>query len=100
MADLDRPVKKPAPKKARQRYRMLDMQSLAHFKYDLNEVIERSTMDPVRHDQFIANLIQKGLRMNIDVAQDYIDEMVKKNLLDEPSADRMRRLLVRYSRFR
>ena len=92
--------KKPESKKARQRFKMLNMHFLSHFKYDLNEALARSDMDENQYDQFKANLITKSSRVGIHAGREYVDTMIKEELLDESSGERIKRLLQRYSKIR
>ena len=87
-------------KKARQRYKMLNVHFLAHFKYDLNEILDRSEMDPARFDLFKANLITKASRNGIQDAREYVDSFIKEGFLDEKSGERLKKLLQRYSKIR
>jgi len=79
---------------------MLNVYHLPHFKYDLNEVLVRSEMDPSRFDQFTANLLTKATRRGINDAKDYISDATQDGIIDEVSADRVKRLLHRYSKLR
>ena len=79
---------------------MLNVYFLAHFKYDINEILDRSEMDPNRFDLFKANLITKATRNSINDAKDYVDSFVKEGFLDEKSGERIKKLLHRYSKIR
>ena len=87
-------------KKARQRFRMLNVHFLAHFKYDLNEILVRSDMDDSQYVKFTANLITKASRNGISDARTYVDSVFKDEVIDESSAERIKKLLQRYSKLR
>lgn len=95
-----RSAKRPRPKQPSKRTSMLNLHRLIPFKYDLREIMENSEMDPDMAQTFLANVIAKASRVSIRDAKTYVGDMVDEERIDSISADRVCRLLDRYTRYR
>ena len=79
---------------------MLNMHRLKPFKYDINEVLSASAMDPAMASSFLGSLIAKASRISARDAMVYIDPFVDDGFLTEDEAEKICRLLDRYSKYR
>jgi len=79
---------------------MLNLGRLDYFKWDLNEIMDRSGMDPEKINSFKANLEARARQRSIREAKDYIHEVEARGDLSRDIGDRLCRLLDRYTRVR
>ncbi|MGI6009649.1 MAG: hypothetical protein ACOX8X_06015, partial [Methanomethylophilus sp.] len=82
------------------RQSMLNTHKLAPFKYDMNEVLSRSSMDPTMASSFLATVIAKASRISTRDAKDYVQTFVDEGHLTKDEASDIGRLLDRYSKYR
>lgn|GEM_PF-6225803 len=80
------------------RKKLLNLSRERDFLYDLDEVLDASK---AAENQGVlrANLLKKASQNGIDEAIEYLDE-VKGTTITEPTADKIERLLKRYSTWR
>jgi hypothetical protein len=90
---------KPA-KAASQRQSMLNTHKLAPFKYDMNEILSQSSMDPTMASSFLATIIAKASRISTKEAKDYAKTFVDAGNLTKDEFDRVSKLMDRYSKYR
>ena len=90
---------KPA-KVASQRQSMLNTHKLAPFKYDMNEILSQSSMDPTMASSFLATIIAKASRISTKEAKDYAKTFVDAGNLTKDEFDRISKLMDRYSKYR
>jgi hypothetical protein len=90
---------KPA-KAASQRQSMLNTHKLAPFKYDMNEILSQSSMDPTMASSFLATIIAKASRISTKEAKDYAKTFVDAGNLTKDEFDRISKLMDRYSKYR
>ena len=81
--------KQQRTKESTKRQAMLNTHRLNPFKYDMNEILEASAMDPSKASSFLASVIAKALKTFLDSGDLTKDEF-----------DRICKLLDRYSRWR
>ncbi|WP_400202926.1 hypothetical protein [Methanomethylophilus alvi] len=88
------------PKEASKRQSMLNTHKIAPFKYDMNEILSQSSMDPVMASSFLASVIAKASRISTRDAKDYAKTFVDEGNLTKDEYDRICRLMDRYSKYR
>jgi hypothetical protein len=76
---------------------MLNLQHKDVFKYHMLRALERSQMRMDHTATFVANVLSQATQNSISDAKDYIDSVVKEELLDGETADRLFRLLDKYT---
>ncbi|WII09978.1 hypothetical protein O8W32_03930 [Methanomassiliicoccales archaeon LGM-DZ1] len=79
---------------------MLNTHRLAPFKYDMNEVLSQSSMDPTMASSFLATVIAKASRISTRDAKDYVQTFVEAGNLTKDESVSINRLLDRYSMYR
>ena len=79
---------------------MLNTHRLAPFKYDMNEVLSQSSMDPTMASSFLATVIAKASRISTRDAKDYVQTFVEAGNLTKDESVSINRLLDRYSVYR
>ncbi len=79
---------------------MLNTHKIAPFKYDMNEILSQSSMDPVMASSFLASVIAKASRISTRDAKDYAKTFVDEGNLTKDEYDRICRLMDRYSKYR
>jgi len=97
------PVKKkpkPQTKEATRKQPMLNTHRIAPFKYDINELIAATKMDPSTASSFLASIVAKASRVSTKDAKEYAKTFVESGALTKEEYDRMCRLMDRYSKFR
>lgn len=95
-----RPGQGQRPKEASKRQSMLNTHKVAPFKYDMNEVLSQSSMDPVMASSFLASVIAKASRISTRDAKDYAKTFVDEGNLTKDEYDKISKLLDRYSKYR
>jgi len=90
---------KPKTKEATKKQPMLNTHRIAPFKYDMNEIIQTTQMDPSAASSFLASVIAKASRQSARDAKDYVRTFVDEGLTKEES-DRICRLIDKYSKYR
>ena len=70
------------------------------FKYDMNEILEASAMDPSKASSFLASVIAKASRVSTKDAKDFVKTFLDSGDLTKDEFDRICKLLDRYSRWR
>jgi len=91
---------KPKVKVGSKRQSMLNTQKLAPFKYDMNEVLSASSMDPAKTSAFLASVIAKGSRVSTREAKDYAKTFLDSGDLTKEEFDKVSRLMDKYSKYR
>ncbi len=87
-------------KAASQRQSMLNTHKLAPFKYDMNEILSQSSMDPTMANSFLATIIAKASRISTKDAKDYAKTFVDDMYLSKEEFDKISKLMDRYSKYR
>lgn len=82
------------------RQSMLSTRRVGPFKYDLKEILEKSSLEPSVQSSFLASLIAKASRTSIKDAKLYAKDFVSEEGLTEEEFSRISRLLDRYSKYR
>ena len=91
---------KPKPKVGSKRQSMLNTQKQAPFKYDMNEVLSASSMDPAKASAFLASVIAKGSRVSTRDAKDYAKTFLDSGDLTKEEFEKISRLMDKYSKYR
>ncbi|MFA6642754.1 MAG: hypothetical protein WCS40_05090 [Methanomethylophilus sp.] len=89
-----------SPRVSTPRQAMMNAHRIMPFKYDMNEVLSQSSMDPTMASSFLASVIAKASRISIHEAKDYIKTFLEEGNLSRDEFDRINRLLDKYSRYR
>lgn len=92
--------KQQRTKESVKRQAMLNTHRINPFKYDMNEILEISSMDPSKASSFLASVIAKASRVSIKDAKDFVKTFLGSGDLTKEEHDRICKLLDRYSRWR
>ncbi len=87
-------------KESTKRQAMLNTHRINPFKYDMNQILETSTMDPAKASSFLASVIAKASRVSTKDAKDFIKTFVESGDITKDEADKFSKLLDKYSRYR
>ena len=82
------------------RKRMLDLRREGHFKYDLKDVLSRSSLPPEQMAAFVATIFSKGSRQSTIDAKEWVTQKLTENVITKPERDAINTLIDRYSRYR
>lgn len=96
-AKKNRPVK---TKESTKRQSMLNTHKINPFKYDMNEVLNASSVDPSKASSFLASVIAKASRVSTRDAKDFVKTFLESGDLTKEEHDKICRLLDKYSKFR
>lgn len=88
---------KPAPT---ERKRMLDISREGHFRYDLREVLSKSSVPPEQIAGFAATILSKGARQSTVEAKDWVTTKLNENVITKAERDAINTIIDRYSKFR
>ena len=87
-------------KESTKRQAMLNTHRINPFKYDMNQILEASTMDPAKASSFLASVIAKASRVSTREAKDFVKTFLDAGDLTKDEADKIGKLLDKYSRYR
>ncbi|UAL07933.1 MAG: hypothetical protein KRP56_01350 [Candidatus Methanogranum gryphiswaldense] len=87
-------------KESTKRQSMLNTHRIAPFKYDMNEVLSASSMDPSKASSFLATIIAKSSRVSTRDAKDFAKTFIDSEDLSKEEYDKIGRLLDKYSKYR
>ena len=87
-------------KESTKRQAMLNTHRINPFKYDVNEVLSNSSMDPSKASSFLASVIAKASRVSSKDAKEFIKTFLESGDLTKEEHDRICRLLDKYSKYR
>ena len=96
-------VKKNKPvrtKESTKKQSMLNTHKLSPFKYDMNEILNASSMDPAKASSFLASVIAKASRISTKTAKEFVKTYLDAGDLTKDEYDKICKLLDRYSKFR
>ncbi len=93
----NKPVK---TKESTKKQPMLNTHKLAPFKYDMNEILSASRMDPAKASSFLASVIAKASRISTKAAKEFAKTFLDSDDLTKEEYDKICKLLDRYSKFR
>jgi len=91
---------KTRTKESTKRQSMLNTHKLAPFKYDMNEILSASAMDPSKASSFLATIIAKASRLSTREAKDFVKTFLEEGDLTKEEHDRICRLMDKYSKYR
>ncbi len=92
--------KQQRTKESTKRQAMLNTHRINPFKYDMNEILEASAMDPSKASSFLASVIAKASRVSTKDAKDFVKTFLESGDLTKEEFDKICKLLDRYSRWR
>lgn len=92
--------KQQRTKESTKRQAMLNTHRINPFKYDMNEILDASAMDPSKASSFLASVIAKASRVSTKDAKDFVKTFLESGDLTKEEYDRICKLLDRYSRWR
>jgi hypothetical protein len=96
-AKKNKPVR---TKESTKKQPMLNTHKLAPFKYDMNEILTASRMDPAKASSFLASVIAKASRISTKAAKEFAKTFLDAEDLTKDEYDKICKLLDRYSKFR
>jgi hypothetical protein len=82
------------------RKRMLDLRREGHFKYDLREILGRSSLPAEQIASFAATIFSKGSRQSTVEAKDWVTTKLNEQVITKAERDAINTLIDRYSKFR
>lgn len=88
------------PPRDNDRRRMLDLRREGHFKFDLKEVLARSSLPPESVASFAATIFSKGSRQSTVDAKDWVTTKFNEQVLTKAERDAINTVIDRYSKFR
>ncbi len=91
---------KPKTKESTKRQSMLNTHKLAPFKYDMNEVLAASALDPAKASSLLASVIAKASRVSTREAKDFMKTFLEAGDITKEEYDKIGRLLDKYSKYR
>ena len=91
---------KPKTKEATKKQSMLNTHKLAPFKYDMNEILSSTQLDEAKASAFLASLIAKASRQSTREAKDFVRTFQDAGDLSKEEADKICRLMDKYSKYR
>ncbi len=98
--DKSRKNKQQRTKESTRRQAMLNTHRINPFKYDMKQILDESAMDPNKASAFLASVIAKASRVSTRDAKDFIKTFVDEGDITKDEADRIGKLLDKYSRYR
>lgn len=79
---------------------MLNTHRINPFKYDMNEILDTTSMDPSKASSFLASVIAKASRVSTKDAKEFIHTFLDSGDLTKEQHDKICRLLDKYSKYR
>ena len=96
-AKKNKPVR---TKESTKKQSMLNTHKLSPFKYDMNEILSASRMDPAKASSFLASVIAKASRISTKAAKEFAKTFLDEGDLTKEEYDKICKLLDKYSKFR
>ena len=87
-------------KESTKRQAMLNTHRINPFKYDMNQILDASAMDPAKASSFLASVIAKASRVSTKDAKDFVRTFQDAGDLTKDEVDKISKLLDKYSRYR
>ena len=87
-------------KESTKRQAMLNTHRINPFKYDMNQILDASAMDPAKASSFLASVIAKASRVSTKDAKDFVRTFQDAGDLTKDEVDKINKLLDKYSRYR
>ena len=87
-------------KESTKKQSMLNTHKLNPFKYDMNEILSASRMDPAKASSFLASVIAKASRISTKAAKEAVKTFLDEGDLTKEEHDKICKLLDKYSKFR
>ena len=84
----------------RSRRPLLNLGKLAYFKYDLNQIVDRSDIEDSLIGSFKGTIIAKSSKISIQNAKEYIREIEGREQITTDTSKRICNLLDRYTTYR
>jgi hypothetical protein len=79
---------------------MLDLRREGHFKFDLKEMLSRSSLPPEQLAAFAATIFSKGARQSTVDAKDWVTSKLHEQVITKAERDAINTLIDRYSKWR
>lgn len=79
---------------------MLNTHKIAPFKYDMNEILSSTSMDPSKASSFLASIIAKASRVSTRDAKEFAKTFLESGDLTKEEYDKISRLMDKYSKYR
>lgn len=79
---------------------MLDMRREGHFKFDLRDILSRSSLPSEQIAAFAATIFSKGSRQSTIEAKDWVTLKLTENVITKVERDAINTLIDRYSKWR
>ncbi len=84
-------------RESRSRSRLLDKGKQNYFKYDLEDILGRSTTPAEMHGSIIQTLWSKGTRDGVDAAREFLKEKHDEGSVDDETRRFIDKAIERYS---
>ncbi len=79
---------------------MLSMHKIQPFKYDMNEILSETSMDPAKANAFLATVVAKASRISLKDAKEYIATVAEAGDITKEEQTKFNNLLQKYSKYR
>ena len=79
---------------------MLSMHKVTPFKYDMNQILNESSLDPAKANAFLATVVAKASRISLKDAKEYIAAETDAGNITKDEQTKFNNLLQRYSKYR
>ncbi|MDR0523383.1 MAG: hypothetical protein LBG62_03050 [Candidatus Methanoplasma sp.] len=93
-------TKKSKAREGSKRQSMLNTHRLQPFKYDMNEILSSSSMDPAKSSSLLASVIAKASRTSTREAKEFVKTYLDAGDITKDEYDRIARLMDKYSKYR
>lgn len=82
------------------RQKMFDQSRDELFEYDARQALDDAPIDEDHYKAFLQQVMTRGSRQGIENAKDFVQSKAEEEMLDQDTADRLKRLLDKYSKYR
>lgn len=87
-------------RESRQRERMLDQSKANYFRYELEDLLKKSTVPEEQQNALIQTLWAKGSRTSAQEAKVWLNDKVKEKLVDAATQQKILGIMDHYSTWR
>lgn len=87
-------------RESRSRDRMLNLGRENHFRYDLEMIVQDSSVEEEKQLSLRQMIVTKASRLGIPETKFYLDEKVDEGILEKETANEIKRLLDKYATYR
>ncbi len=89
-----------ATRESRQRAKFLDLGKEAHFKYDLEMILNDSEVAEEQRLSLMQLIVTRGARNGVPETKQFLTEKVDEGTMDQTARDKIAKLLDQYATYR